>query len=821
MAYKVKYFMEFDTIISEARVRVEFHKKDYKLSKAHRLLGVGTSPLTINYQGDDTLRSAEITIQFVVTNKKLHGLKNFWTATEKDWKILIYVNDAIFLESFLLVTDHSTEPMTDDNYILTLKATDGLVLLDSVDFKTTELYGPFENVAAIEVSNDYLNRRYKMAELLALGFSKTDLASGINEFTNVFEEDMVTSNSMYQQAKIHLKRLKGSGNFVKTRDVLEMILETFGQIAFQKSGNWVITSIPELSKSIQKGRALNIVDGSQTGLIQQNKNEILSHASKLSRFYFVNANGIRWYVAPLRKIVAKIDYKDTISVLNNGNFSSYVQNTNTFFEWEKIGNINYSRTVIEGYGNVLKFDILLDSSQIDRGWLQSPVVNLPPKSSITFKILVKRNPFDTFGDVVDNVEVRLLLVSDTKTYSFITGGGGNVDSRELKNGIIRKTTTALLRSDITNQNPQSQVHFFNLDKDERINEDEFVEHFFTVDKNVIPLETASTLTVSIRSGNTNFVQYVSLVELNIIELDATVKGEYIELTNDEESKVETKDIKLNLQDDPFLYASHGIINTNNNLPTQAWRRLGREEGKSLGELTAEMIFNNAINHRPYFQTDFKIRTAPYNYGDTFSYENYKYLPQDYEYDVKNDEVKAKIIRPIGDCEYNHKAEFWDIPNTGDEILTLTKKYVIDSSACADIVEVEPFGAFFEFNGLVVEEDLWREAENVGTDIVVLPYGQFFDFGGLVVEEDLWREAETQGTDLSTVNLGAFFEFGFAVNENLWREAQGAGLEMNYELPYGQFFEFELPLTAWNEAENAGRNPDFSNEDFSSDFDIIE
>ena len=848
--YKVKYFMEFDTIISQARVRVEFHKKDYALSRTHRLKGVGGSPLTISYQGEDTLRSAEITIQFVVQNRKLEGLKNFWTATERDWKILIYVNDAIYLESFLLVTDHSTEPMTDNNYVLTLKATDGLSLLDAVDFKTVQLYGPFKNtsfpyndIPAIEIANDYLNKRYPITELLAKSLTKTEIGSEINEFVNIYDENMVTSLPSLFQALIHLERLKGSGQFIKTRKVLEAILETFCQICFQKNGKWTITSLSELSKTVQKGRSLDMTFGSLIDAIQISKNETLAHASKNTRFYFVNANAIRWHVAPLRKMIAKIDFKGGINLLKAGNFLYYDPTTYDWGFWERVGDILPQRIVEDGYNNVMRFN----GNGLDprTNFFKSETVIIPPKHGVSITFSIKRKAFIDAHSFSRNLMVKFDLRNDNNDYRLMQYIKGTT---QLPDGIIHydsitdtdftfkgntlKTATSLVNPIVRERwGGRSmwfslynyEFHLPNSPFETNINDDEYVEHTIVMeDISVLNNKLDSIFSVSFAQPTLNVELNLSRIEIKVINQNEQIVGERIELTNDEQSKVEEKSIDLNYQDDVFENLPHTIINGRTGKPTVSWRRLGREEGKSLGELTAEMTFNNLVNHRPFFQTDFKIRTAPYNYGDTFSYENYKYLPQDYEYDVKNDEVKAKIIRPIGDCDYNHKAEFWDTLKEGGEISNLTKRYVIDSKACADVVEIEPFGQFFEFSGMFIDGNEWKEAEGQGTGLSDLPYGQFFAFGGLFVEDNLWHEAEGMGAELTKPNFGQLFEFGGLVDENYWKEAQGAGVDLNLDTPYGQFFEFELSgnITLWNEAENMGRTADFS-ADFSDDFDSIE
>jgi len=239
-----------------------------------------------------------------------------------------------------------------------------------------------------------------------------------------------------------------------------------------------------------------------------------------------------------------------------------------------------------------------------------------------------------------------------------------------------------------------------------------------------------------------------------------------------------------------------------------------------------MIFNNGINHRPFFETTFLTRNAPFNYGDTFIYNGMKYLAQDYEYNVLKDEIHGKIIRPIGDCEYSHKAEFWDVSQDGDDIgPILTKRYTMDSSACADVVDIVKLGQFFEFGTGAISETQWKEVEGAGSDMIQVPFGEFFDFN-ILVSENRWREAEGNGTELSVLNFGQFIEFGFGVSENLWKEAEGAGSDMNYGTPYGYFFEFEFGMSSlvfgatWTEVEMAGRNADF-NEEFNSDFDSIE
>ena len=844
--------MEFDTQHSDSRVRVELHRKDYKLTRARRLKGVGENPLVINYQGDDTLRSAEITIQFLVTNHKLEGLKNFWSVTEKDWKILIYVNDAIFLQGFLLVTDHSTEPMTDDNYVLTLKATDGLSLLDAVDFKDVELYGPFKNtsfpytdIPAVEIVNDYLNRRYPASELLARSLTKTLLCDEINEFTNIYDENMVQSLPMYFQSLIHIEGLKDAGRFVDSRKVLESILDAFVQICFQKNGKWIITSVAELSKTRQKGRRLDMIYGSLLENIEQISNESLDHASKLTRFYFIKADAVRWYVAPFRQVIAKLTYKPGVNLLKAGNFLYYNQSDNNWGFWAKTGSIFPQRVVEDGYSNVMRFNG--DGLDPRTNYFTSEIVKIPAKHKVAITFLIKRKGRISATEWAKNLMVRFDLKNDNKNYRLaqyqkgttnlpdvaLNDGPMQPDDRTFKGGTLRTVKTSV--------NPISQdrwgrrsmwfslYYYFDSLVDtgnrDEVDEDEYVEHTILMeDISVLNDKLDSTFSVSFAQPTRNVVLDLASIEIRVTNLSQQVKGERIELTNDEPSTEQAKSIDLAFQDGEFEYDPQTIINGRSGFPTNSWRRLGREEGKSLGELTAEMTFNNGINHRPYFESSFVTRKAPFHYGDTFTYNQMKYLAQDYEYNVLKDEIHARIIRPIGDCEYNHKAEFWDISKDNDDIgPILTKRYVVDSSACADKIDIEPQGGFFEFNGLAVDEKLWREAENEGSNLITVNFGEFFTFGGVQVDETLWRESEGQGTDISTQNAGSFFEFNFVVDETLWRESEGAGSELNTDLQFGQFFNFELiaDLTAWNEAENAGRNPDFSNEDFSNEFDIVE
>lgn len=236
----VRYFAEFDQennrpeIMSVDVIRIEIADNSY-VGDAEELLCAG-SPLRIDYTntGDNKLspvRGSQATMNFVATEN--FALEDLYTDDYFKWIVTIYRSSQVIWRGFVR-PDGCSERFVDPPYVVTVRAVDGLVLLDSIDYLEVP-YLPYTGFSSF-------------LQIISRCLNKTRLGMNINTYANISYNGMIAGTDVFVESHIRNERFGVDYKSIMTcGDVLRSIFQEFICFITQYNGEWVIIRIPDLT----------------------------------------------------------------------------------------------------------------------------------------------------------------------------------------------------------------------------------------------------------------------------------------------------------------------------------------------------------------------------------------------------------------------------------------------------------------------------------------------------------------------------------------------------------------------------------------------
>lgn len=248
MAYGVKYECGFTSIEQKVKWRVFIEQDDYTGPITD--VPISAFPLTITWEGRDDefyepIKSSSLELQ-LECDRNLQYIDLF-TSNPKKYRISVRRNEAVYWQGFLSVNDY-VEPFDAPPYSITLTANDGWHFLDDLPYLKDDGsrwtgHETLRVILARILSNVPLN----MSTVDIIGLSPND-------------NYIATLNAV----KINNDFLYHHKSDITCKEILEMILRSFGAQLFQTSG------------SIYIRRVLNLINQRQAPItLWQNDNHIL------------------------------------------------------------------------------------------------------------------------------------------------------------------------------------------------------------------------------------------------------------------------------------------------------------------------------------------------------------------------------------------------------------------------------------------------------------------------------------------------------------------------------------------------------------------
>jgi hypothetical protein len=251
LAYGNKYEIKFKNRITKDFYRVEIWQKDYVGSVLFQLAGADT-PFVAAYDDQDLLspiHALSLTISFV---NGVLTIEDFYSDDDEAFRIDFYFESdstgggtEALLFSGYLIQDGASEPVTDRQHYITLKATDNLGLLKNVhwDEAVTDPFGSFP-------IGYYLRYCLKQTGLYSHD-TTIDKSLPLRIFDNLFENTTDDRGDdpeadPWAQTVVHSGIFQGTDNtYDDCYALLEKILISRNACLVQAEGCWNIIRKPE------------------------------------------------------------------------------------------------------------------------------------------------------------------------------------------------------------------------------------------------------------------------------------------------------------------------------------------------------------------------------------------------------------------------------------------------------------------------------------------------------------------------------------------------------------------------------------------------
>lgn len=252
MAYGLKYYLKFKNRIQNDIYRVEIHEKDYADSTIAELTGAET-PFTANWQEVeilDPVKSVEFTINFITDS--LH-IEDFYSDDDEQFRMDLYFESdkdgggtEKLLHTGYLIQDGTSEPLTDRKHVITLKATDNLALLKSVNWNEAV---PVDYIGPKPLGY-YIRYCLKQTGLYS-NDSNIDMSLPLRLYGNLFENttddrgDDILADP-YAETVLYSGMFRSAdGIWTDCYSILEQILGSINACIVQADGYWNILRTPE------------------------------------------------------------------------------------------------------------------------------------------------------------------------------------------------------------------------------------------------------------------------------------------------------------------------------------------------------------------------------------------------------------------------------------------------------------------------------------------------------------------------------------------------------------------------------------------------
>src|SRR6478609_2605137 len=447
MAYGKKYELKFKNRIQSDTYRVELWEKDFA-GDVVQLKGSET-PFVVEYAEQELLEPVQaVTFTISFLNDGL-GIEDFYSDDDQRYRIDFYFEtDGIWPEKLLntgyLVQDGASEPVTDRQHVITLKATDNVALLRNVKWNETraDYIGQF-------TLGTYVKECLQETGLYSHD-STIDMSLPLRIFSNLFENstddrsDSITADP-FEETVLDSNIFKDDDSTYKDcYEVLTTILSGMNAVLVQADGCWNVIRRGEykLFDGVIPGTQY-VWNGSGTTITPFTLLPALSIA-RGGTYYPVEEEQVKTIQRPLRLVKNTFNY-DKPDFVNNSNLQ--LPEGATPYYTSTVGDVRTDRydipTYFEGWinrGGITSFlevttDVSVDpEKELDRyivvpqvfatdGGIQFNPIPVTKGDVINFSLSIR-----SYANVVSDIDfyVRIDLIMDNNTFDLLYRDLGNI-----------------------------------------------------------------------------------------------------------------------------------------------------------------------------------------------------------------------------------------------------------------------------------------------------------------------------------------------------------------------------------------------------------
>jgi hypothetical protein len=318
MAYGKHYFFRFKNRVSNDIYRAEIWQSGF--SGAVTELRGAETPLTIAYQDNDILtpvKAIEITLNFFVDGTVLN-LETFYNDNDEAFRVDIYCETPAdkLLYSGFIIQDGTSEPETDRQHILTLKATDNLALLKNISWKdaTPQYNGKFPLAYFIRYclkqtglySPDSVIDQSLPLRLYGNVFENTEQDRGNNILNDPFQQIFISSSIF----------LNSDSTWQDCYTVLTKILTDYNACLLQGAGAWNVVRPGEykyFAGLIPGNEYVYNGTGTNVNAVTLNNNAVIARSG--ADLYPTSEDLNKAIVRPLQSLTDTFNYNNPASYI--------------------------------------------------------------------------------------------------------------------------------------------------------------------------------------------------------------------------------------------------------------------------------------------------------------------------------------------------------------------------------------------------------------------------------------------------------------------------------------------------------------------------
>lgn len=283
MAYGVKYRLEFSDDLENGK-KIEILKNNYTGTV---LDIIGTNePCIISWESDDNIYSpikgSQCVLNFYVTDSVSYD--NFYESSEREYQVKIYYKDTSDVYQLFwvgwLVNDQFREAVTTKPFPITLKAIDGLGVLDSYDM--TLYQNSYSSISARQwITSTLDNLDLDLDIYVSQDIHKINPTS--------------TQYTIYDIMFINPYTLQKDGLGINNaKHTLEQILKFTNARIFQSLGRWYIINNSSYSGQAVKDASASTAAGGTvpTGIRASETTNLVNNGTELPKFVVYNYQGV-------------------------------------------------------------------------------------------------------------------------------------------------------------------------------------------------------------------------------------------------------------------------------------------------------------------------------------------------------------------------------------------------------------------------------------------------------------------------------------------------------------------------------------------------
>lgn len=414
---------------------------------------------TISYEASDDPYSDPIVnskASVTLYNQGQIDIPELQQASDRDFSLELYIGNELKWKGFL-ITDGIQKSWASEPYYLDLTATDGLMLLDGIDYTHNNLEG---GRCIINYFRQILFSSSNLGIQLPLRW-----VSALTNEAFPLETDALSGSVRWAPRGEGFATLyfDSQGNTAyKYKSCLYILTELARSIQcrlFQSNGSWRLERVNDVAPGNYTVRQVIGLEGFV--ITSENVNLVRSIAGKSKNpdYCAIDADHIELNVAGLKKVITTYEHEQNQNILPNGNMDIVQSLTNNPLYWGASG--SYSES-IPSLSDAKGFAVKVSNLASDNGFLRK---SRDPQSVVTDPTADRYRAFFFFkgtaktGDRISITTIDHRTGSTTNTYNYTVPSAYNNNTLGALNNMTQ-TSGSFYQTPTVTYNSATQEYTF-------------------------------------------------------------------------------------------------------------------------------------------------------------------------------------------------------------------------------------------------------------------------------------------------------------------------------------------------------------------------